>query len=888
MQSRTSPLCTGFTKTTSAYMHRYWWRGVLCTILFLLQPVLVTAQQNDFFNWKQLPSIPDNVGFAGAYAGVSNNVLIVGGGANFPDNMGPWGNTNKTWYDRIYVLESHDGKWQEAGNLSQPMGYGVSLSWNNRVICIGGADSSRHFNGAWTWEWKDGNLLADSLPPLPIPLANCTGAILNNTLFIAGGISKPDTAVAENTLWSLDLTVTKNEMQWKKQVPIPGPGRMLSVAGVQDGHLYIISGVELIEDKSSGKAQRKYLEDAYRFDPGKGWEAIAQLPHAVAAAPSPAFASGQSHLLIFGGDDGRLAHRVLEMGADHPGFSSSILAYHTITDTWSVIAKIPSTLGAGTIKPPVTTPLVEWNGSVILPGGEAQPGVRTTQVLHAVPDTPTGGFQTFDWAVVGCYFFVVVGISAYVASKMNHSTENFFLGGKQIPWWAAGLSIFGSKLSALTFIAIPAKTYATDWVYIFANMMILAVVPIVIWFFLPYFRKANITSVYEYLSIRFNNKIKLIASLTFIIFQAGRLGIVIYIPALVLSTVTGVNLITCIVIITIITTAYTMSGGIEAVIWTEVIQVIVLLGGAFLCFYFIADSVGGVDVIYDEAVSHDKLKLANWGWAMTEPVLWVVILGNFLTQLTVYTSDQVVVQRYLTTPTLAEAKQSIYTNALLVIPATLIFFSVGTALWVFFRHNPAMLNPHGRTDNIFPWYISQQLPAGLSGLVIAGLFAATMSTISSSMNSIATVATTDFYRHFKPESSDREQFKFARWVTFFLGVLGVLIAVWLVYLRNNSIWDQYLKLMGMFGGCLAGMFIGGIFFKKINSGGIFLGFLVSVIVLYFVQAGEYIHFFLYPGVGIFGCIIFGLLFSRLFPETRILTGDDQAVRHAKLHRQKPS
>jgi SSS family transporter len=320
-----------------------------------------------------------------------------------------------------------------------------------------------------------------------------------------------------------------------------------------------------------------------------------------------------------------------------------------------------------------------------------------------------------------------------------------------------------------------------------------------------------------------------------------------------------------VVLISIITTAYTFAGGIEAVIWTEVMQVTVLLGGAFLCFYFIADSVGGVDVIIAEANKEQKLKMVNWGWAITEPVLWVVLIGNFLTHLTTYTSDQVVVQRYLTTPSLKDARQSIYTNAVLVIPATLIFFGVGTALWVFFKHNPALLNPQGRVDDIFPWYISQQLPAGLSGLVIAGLFAATMSTVSSSMNSIATVATTDFYKNFKPEATDLQCLRFARITTLCLGFLGIALAVALVYMRNPSIWDQYLKLIGLFGGCLAGMFIAGIFFPKINSRGILAGFTMSALLLYFIQSNGSIHFFLYPGVGIFGCILFGNIFSRLIP-----------------------
>jgi SSS family transporter len=836
-------------------------RQAILILFFATISMMTMAQQQDFFSWNQLPPIPDTVGFAGSYAGVSNDALIVAGGANFPDGVGPWGNTKKTWYDDVFVLERPTGKWKRAGDLPRPMGYGVSVTWGNSVICIGGADGDQHYADVFKLEWRNNQLHQEKLPSLPAPLANSTGVILDDKIYMFGGLGAPTDTVALRTCWRLDLSLPLAQMKWEELQSLPGEGRMLAVAGQQDSRLYLFSGVALRKDVAAGKMKRHYLKEAYVFD-GSDWRSIKELPHPVAAAPSPAFTSGQSHLIIFGGDDGEHADRVMVLKENHPGFRQDILAYHTITNTWSVIGKMGSGNDNVAAKLPVTTSVVSWKDRVVLPGGEVRPGVRSNNVISAEFQLPSSGFKVWDWIVLVIYFGVVLGISVYVSKRMNASTDDFFLGGQKIPWWAAGISIFGSKLSALTFIAIPAKTFATDWVYIFANLMIVAVAPVVIGFFLPYFRKLKITSVYEYLSIRFNKNVKLLGSLTFVVFQVGRLGIIIYLPALVLATVTGIDLIMCVILISIITTAYTFAGGIEAVIWTEVMQVMVLLGGAFLCFYFIADSVGGVNVIIAEANAAKKLKMINWGWTITEPVLWVVLVGNFLTHLTTYTSDQVVVQRYLTTPSLKEARQSIYTNAVLVIPATLIFFSVGTALWVFFRHNPGLLNPQGRIDDIFPWYISHQLPAGLSGLVIAGLFAATMSTVSSSMNSIATVTTTDFYKHVKPDATDLQCLRFARIITVCLGLLGIAIAIGLVYMQNPSIWDQYLKLIGLFGGCLAGMFIAGIFFPRINSRGILAGFALSAIILYIIQLYAVVHFFLYPGVGIFGCIIFGSIFSR--------------------------
>ncbi len=830
------------------------------------------AQQapESFFSWKEGAQLPDKDGLAGSYAGVSNGALIIAGGANFPGNTRPWAGGVKTWHDSVWVLETPGGQWKAAGTLPRPMGYGVSLSAQNALICLGGGDAGSNYKDAFILRYADGKITREALPDLPAPVINACGAIMNGTIYLAGGVNTLNGST-EQQFWSLSLDATAGKQEWKVLPPLPGASRMLAMAGTMNGNFYLFGGVH-----QPAGAPREYLKDCWEYTPATGWKKIADLPHPLAAAPTPAYTAGQSHLLLFGGDDGSNAAKVNDLKDEHPGFSQDVLAYNIITDTWSVTGAMPVSKKAdasanphASVYAPVTTPLVIWNGTIVLPGGEARPAVRSRHVLMAAPQQPGGRFGGLDWLVIALYFVVVIGISVYVSRKMGDTTGDFFLGGQKIPWWAAGLSIFGSKLSALTFIAIPAKAYATDWVYILNNLMIIAVVPIVTSFYLPYFRKLRITSVYEYLQVRFDAKVKLLGSLTFVIFQLSRLGVVIYLPALVLSTVTGTNIFLCIGLTTLVTTAYSVFGGIEAVVWTEVMQVFVLLGGALVSFFFMAANTdGGLGAFFSEASQAGKFKVADLGWSMSQPVLWVIVVGAFLTNLVTYTSDQVVVQRYLTTATEGEARRSIWTNALMVIPATFIFFGVGTALWFFYRHHPADLNPHGRTDDVFPWFISQQLPAGLSGLVIAGLFAATMSTISSSMNAIATVITTDFYKGFKKDATDKQSLVFAKRITMLLGATGCAIAVYLVYLQNVSIWDQYLKIIGLFGGCLAGMFAAGIFFPKINSKGIFIGFILSSIGLFFVQRSESISFFLYPLFAVIGCVVMGYIFSLIFPESK--------------------
>lgn len=842
------------------------WLVILaCLLTFKAYP----QQPETFFSWKEAAQLPDKDGLAGSYAGVSNGVLIIAGGANFPGNTRPWSGGIKTWHDSVWVMETPGGEWKAAGTLPRPMGYGVSLTANNALICLGGGDAHSNYKDAFMLRYVNGKLSRETLPDLPAPVVNACGAVVDGTIYLAGGVNSINGATKQQC-WSLSLNAA--DRAWKILPPLPGASRMLAMAGAINGNFYVFGGVH----QPAGEA-RHYLKDCWEYTPLTGsWKKIADLPHPLAAAPTPAYAAGQSHLLLFGGDDGGNAAKVNDLKDGHPGFRQEVLAYNIITDAWSVTGKMPvqkNTDAAlnphASVYAPVTTPLVIWHDQIVLPGGEARPAVRSRHVLMATPQQPEGRFGLLDWLVIAMYFAVVIGISVYVSRKMGETTGDFFLGGQKIPWWAAGLSIFGSKLSALTFIAIPAKAYATDWVYMLNNLMIIAVVPIVTSFYLPYFRKLRITSVYEYLQVRFDKKVKLLGSLTFVIFQLSRLGVVIYLPALVLSTVTGTNIFLCIFLTTLITTAYSVFGGIEAVVWTEVMQVFVLLGGALVSFFFVAANTdGGLGGLFSEASAAGKFKLADLGWSMSQPVLWVIVLGAFLTNLVTYTSDQVVVQRYLTTSTEKEARQSIWTNALMVIPATFIFFGVGTALWFFYRHHPAALNPHGRTDDVFPWFISQQLPAGLSGLVIAGLFAATMSTISSSMNAIATVLTTDFYKTFKKDATDKQSLVFAKRITMLLGATGCAIAVYLVYLQNVSIWDQYLKIIGLFGGCLAGMFAAGIFFPKINSKGIFFGFILSSIGLYFVQRSEAVSFFLYPVFAVIGCVVAGYIFSFIFPESK--------------------
>jgi SSS family transporter len=474
--------------------------------------------------------------------------------------------------------------------------------------------------------------------------------------------------------------------------------------------------------------------------------------------------------------------------------------------------------------------------------------------------TDTVRFGTLNYLVLVLYLLLLVWLG-FSLSRRQRSTDDFFKGGHRIPWWAAGLSIFGTQLSAITFMAIPSKTFATNWLYFFLMMTILLVSPFIIRYFLPFYRRFNLTTAYEYLEFRFNLATRLTGSILYLILQVGRMGIVLLLPSLALSVVTGFDVHVCILTMGLLSILYTVLGGIEAVIWTDVLQVVVLLGGSLLSLLLLALSLDGSDVsgILEQ---YDKLHFLDLSPDLFQPTLWVVLLGGFASNIIQYGSDQTVIQRYLTTRDERSAADSIRTGAWLTLPATLIFFSLGTLLFVHYKVHPEMLNPTLQTtDAIFPWYIVSNLPDGVVGLLIAAIFAASMSSLDSSMNSAATVVTTDFYRRLQPARSEDAYLRLARRITLVTGALGTGLALLMATWGVSSLWDQFNMIVGLFAGGLGGVFLLGIFSRRANGTGAVIGLAASGVIQFLVKEHTPVHLLLYAFTGMVSAVAIGYLAS---------------------------
>ena len=834
------------------------------TVLFLFSSLSVSGQIQRQLNWEELPAIPDREGFAGMFAGVSGGALICMGGANFPEAM-PWDGGKKIWYDAIYILESGATSWRLATEkLPRPLAYGVSATYNDRIIIAGGSDATNHYADVFSISYRNGKITFEDLPALPFPLANMTGALVGHHLFIAGGHSNAR-EVPRNTFLALDLDNNTSDRQWAALAPWPGPARMQAVSASMQGSFFLFSGVDLREG-SDGVRERIILTDAYRYTPGEkdfrngSWSRLADMPRAVAAGPSPAPTMASDHIFFPGGLDGKTAQH--KDPATFPGFVRDLLAYHVQSDTWLTFGKLPENTTR------VTVPAVKWNDKWVIVNGEAGPGKRSPKVFALSKRTV---FGWLNWAMLIVYLGMMVWVG-FLFNKKDQTTNNFFTASGKIPWWAAGLSIYGTQLSAITFMAIPAIVFATDWSLAIGSVMILGVAPIVVKYYIPFFRRLNITSAYQYLEYRFNPNVRVLGSLSFILYQLGRMGIVLFLPAVAISSVAGIDVYLLIAIMGVICILYTVMGGIEAVIWADVIQVVILIGGAILCLVIaIANIEGGLEGVFAKGMAENKFTLYHWGWGQDKLYLWIGLIAFFFLNLIPYTSDQTIVQRYVTVKDERAAAKSIYTNALITLPGIVIFYGLGTVLYIFYHDNPGSI-PSESVGEVLPYFVVQQLPAGVAGLIIAGVFAASQSTLSSSMNSVAAAYNTDIHFRIRPARDDRQKLRAARIATIFAGGFGVASAMITAALDVDFIFNFFQEVLGIFGGSLAGVFILGIFFTRANGIGAIVGFLTGVVTVLLVKNTTGIHPYLYGAISVVTCVAIGYFTSLFFPPKKGLGG----------------
>ncbi len=830
--------------------------SVLILASFSGPPACGQEQPAASLNWEALPDLPNRLGVAGPFVGVHKDTLFVAGGANFPEPV--WDHA-KVWHSQVFALRKGKAgyKWQNAGKLARPMAYGASVSVPEGVICIGGNDADSVLADCCllSWNTSAAEMEIRPLPSLPKPLAYGQACVVGDTIYVAGGQTGDSLASAQQALWSLELSALSDASgSWKVHAPWPGPPRAFNLTICQnngfDDCLYLIGG------RYQDGELVKFLPDCWEYNPKQAtWRERSPLPQPLAAGAG--IALGQSHILVLSGDSGSLFTRTDELKDTHPGFPKKTFAYHTITDTWTEMGASPQNQ--------VTTQAVEFDGAVVLPTGEIRPRVRTPQVWRITVPPKSGAFGYIDYGVLILYLAALVAIGFYFSRRMT-TTDDYFRGAGRIPWWAAGCSIFATMLSSLTFTGVPSKAFAQDWVYAVGNMMIPVVAILAVFVALPFYRRIDATSAYEYLEKRFHRSLRFFGSLSFSVFHVFRMAIVMSLTALALAVATPLTPDQSVLLMGALSIVYCSLGGVSAVIWTDTLQTFVLLGGALVAICWMLAGTGqGASELLSTAADYGKLNFANLHWTVTDAqlALWVVIIGAIGQNTSSYTADQAVVQRYMTTESQGLAARAIWTNAVLTLPATLLFFGIGTSLFLYYRAHPDRLDPTITTDQIFPLFIARELPLGLSGLIVAAVFAAAQSTVSTSMNSGATTLVTDLVRPLWPALSERWLLRLAQGLTVLLGVVGTWLAMSFVDPNIRSLFDQFIKVIGLFMGVLGGLFILGVFFPRANATGAWIGALIGTGVMLTVWQTTEIQGYLYTAVGITSCVLAGWAGSLL-------------------------
>ena len=463
----------------------------------------------------------------------------------------------------------------------------------------------------------------------------------------------------------------------------------------------------------------------------------------------------------------------------------------------------------------------------------------------------TGGVVAF-----GCSFF-----------KKKGTSEEFTSAGRSLPGWVVGMSIFATYVSSISYLGYPGKAFSGDW-----NAFVFSLsIPIASYFaaryFVPFYRSQDSISAYSFLENRFGPWARIYASSCYLLTQIARTGSILYLLALPMNVLLGWNIQTIIIVTSVAIVLYSMLGGMKAVIWTEAIQGIILIGGALVCmFILLFDMPEGPAQTFSIAMEDGKFSLGSFGSSLSESTFWVCLIYGVFTNLQNYGIDQSYVQRYHTAKNEKEAKFSALFGGYLFIPVSAVFFMIGTGLYAFYKVHPGVLPDGVGADYVFPFFIVNELPVGLTGLLIASIFGAGMSTIATSVTSSSTIILTDYYQRFRKHAGNRERMLVLKLSSVGVGVAGILVAF--AFMSVQSALDAWWALASIFSGGMLGLFLLGYISRKARNFDAVLGVVCGVILVCWIVISPFVHANLAIVFGTLLIFLVGFLSANLFNKRR--------------------
>lgn len=476
------------------------------------------------------------------------------------------------------------------------------------------------------------------------------------------------------------------------------------------------------------------------------------------------------------------------------------------------------------------------------------------------------------WLDYIVFFIFVGGVSLFGCSFYKSSrkgTDAFTKAEGTVPTWVVGMSIFATFVSSISFLGLPGGAYSGNW-----NQLIFSfTIPIATWLaakiFIPLYRGIGSVSAYQFLEDKYGYWARFYVAVCYLLTQVCRIGSILLLLAIPINTMFGWDIGTIILVTGILTLVYAVLGGISAVVWTDAIQGIILIVGAVVCALILTFGMPeGPGQLFSIAAESHKFSLGSLSATLTQPTVWVVLIYGIFINLQNYGIDQNYVQRYMTAKSTGEAVKATLFGGLLYIPVSVVFVYIGTALYSYYTAQPDLLPAGVSGDKVFPYFIVHGLPTGLTGLVIASLFSAGMSTVATSINSSATIVFTDFYKKIHRDAGADERkshMKVLYTASAVVGVTGILIA--LAMMKIDGVLDAWWKLSSIFSGGMLGLFLLALVCRKPNRSGAVLGVVLGLCVIAYMSLPVFrspIHTYLTIVFGTTTIFLVGFIVSKLF------------------------
>ncbi len=790
---------------------------------------------------------------AGRVYGVSNGVALAIGGRTVDGELS----------GTVEVLGVTDGVLLTSASLSEPVAFAAAVTHQEKVYLVGGLGPNGVTDRVLSLEWTSKGLVEQRLPSLPRALMFAGLAVHRSTthyfLEVVGGVDAVDATEASGEMFEMEIGAI--DAAWKRLDPPPFKGRVLPHTLETYNEMLVLGGYEFAADGTLVPVAESWGFSRIPRDGqiAQGWQKREPLPLPMARA---AYAkSGQSHLLVLGGDpepttlagllDGRPPARVLD----------GVWSYHSPFDVWHQLGSLDAPSAQGFLAP------VPGKAEFVLLDGRGTGGA-VSPAFHLKFEISTKKLGWQDWLMLG-FYFVAVALIGYHFSRKQKDAESFALGNRETNWVAAAISLMASGVSTISFMALPALTACIGlantggMVFMLLGMFVSAHLTY------PILRRLKITSTFEYIEQRFGPSLRLVGSFNSIVSQMmGRIGIVVMLPALAISSMVGIDPWISILAMGIVTTIYSAAGGFEAVIWTDVLQgILLLLGFIAIGVLALANTDGGFATMWTSAVELNRDNFFLLSTDVRIQNIYFSIIG-FTLSIMAFASDQITAQRVMCIPMKHVRKLAYMGGAFGVLTAWLSAF-VGMSLFGFFRDKPEYLNPVMVNDQLVPIFIVNMIPVGLAGLILATLFAAAMSTVSSSVNVCGVLVAEDFYKKFSRKVTPRKEMRVMQVVTLISGTLGTGMALWLLTMDLPTLWEAFMRLMAYIGGGFGGIFILGMFTRRTHELGAIIGVIASFgMAWYFNHSEISLH---YSALGLFitfSCIAVGYVSSLIIPWKR--------------------